>query len=1523
MPHDVLAVGDLGGAPRACGVQEGGEVACWGTAVPGGAGVVSQPNASAASGRAFLLSRVSVCVGAGFVAGLAGPDAGAGVSVVSVGGAAVLSGPLSKLWCARGRLCALRASTVTLECYNVSVAPAVGAVTLARLALPAEWTLPPLAVYWSDTMVCALLSNGTASCAPDADGSSGDGAVIAPVGPLVSLGAGGADIVCGVLAAGLSVACWRASNESRVLLPAPAPAGVFSSVCVGAAGFACGLANASGEARCWRTSSDGSSAPPALQPGATFAAPLACGLAHVCGTTVAGVTVCSGGAEAAPACPPVSAAAPPACFGLTATAVDDGRAEGISAGDVVEVAVSRPRGNCTPGAAVAFSAPLPNSWSEWVAGGVLARFVVGDASSVDIDGTRVGALEVTPTAGAPCTGPPLAGVRPLRVGGSWGPHHAPRLLRAVANDTGGAPGLSVGDTVTLTFDMQTNRVPVGAANVFSAPVGTTASTWVDAATLRLTVLSTGGAGASGATRIGALSVAVPSSLALLSRDLSSAPSNATVVVTGSWGNSIARVTGDSVDYLTTEGGQLVVFHLSSPIGSGASAIPVSVSYSDGRNTYDAKGCAFDDAGGAVTCTTAPGVGAGFAWRLETNGVVAGGGAPAVYAAPVLTGAAPSVIGTDYAGVLEFTGREFGSAAEDAVDWVDLVYPGALVASRFGTTACHVNVSQTTIHCRLVGGIRGPTALVELRIGGQSTASVSLQARRPIVTAVAVVPDGGGGAGPVARRSCAPALCTHGGDRVRINGTYFGPATTPDDGTVSVSCTPLGGGPRGGAAFVHSGCAVVVPHLVIECTTSAAGVGAGLLWEVSVLGQAADAFESHVSYAAPVLFRITGPAPAVGSVRQLEGTDLGVVLGAAAVTRVLLDGGALSLAPIAAGVNGSLDVITVAVPPGTGLGHSLSVVVGGLTSLPVAFGYAAPVVTAAGLLALDPARRRWEVLLSGVNFGGTLGDVTVTVGGAACALDAVADATVTCWAAVPVGNVTVVVGGQPSRGPSVVFNASVPVATPLLSSISSAAPAPLAGGAVLTIAGSGVVPAAPSVALVLALDAPLSVERQCAMARALRAGGASSNWCTLLAVQRGAGVVTCVTPPWPRARVSLTLVAVGLTSCAASSPYVVVCAPVVVASVTPLKLPTAGGVVFTVVGQNIEEGTAVVLGGALCITLSRNTTVLRCRSPPGAGVQVAVATVSLAYGMRVQAGLRVAYGAPRIVGVWPAVVDTAGGAVTLYGADFSSAPVVTLGDGGIATVLLTVSLEHDTVTVWVPPGVGRNMSVSLVAGGQATVAQGALAYAAPVITAFNASVGGAEYVDGASGGRVFVLGRYFGSATVSGADADVRVTLGDYVCARTTVLMDTLATCTLGAGLLVGHDMPLVLSRAGQASAPLHARVACRPGFYGGLNETCRACPPGALCVGLDADPAPQAGYARLDRAVFSACIPPGACVALPAAMTAARLAAGADAPAAYANCADGYLSAPGDVMCTVCADHWCAAPPWGARAGVLTRGALI
>ena len=211
-----------------------------------------------------------------------------------------------------------------------------------------------------------------------------------------------------------------------------------------------------------------------------------------------------------------------------AYASDASATRGISAGDTLVVqfpcAIAADRGPVNAsalGSYIRLSSSLGSDVTAvWQTASSFALTLVNTTGQLSA-ATRVGELTVTSTA---CGGAVYA------VAGSWGPYAAaPRILSAVALNTGGQPGLGVGDSVLVTMDVDTDAASVLGPHV---SLGGTIVTWVDERTWRILIVDASSAADPALTRVGAALV----SGVVRSADWTSPSGTASAVLTGSWGN---------------------------------------------------------------------------------------------------------------------------------------------------------------------------------------------------------------------------------------------------------------------------------------------------------------------------------------------------------------------------------------------------------------------------------------------------------------------------------------------------------------------------------------------------------------------------------------------------------------------------------------------------------------------------------------------------------------------------------------------------------------------------------------------------------------------------------------------------------------------------------------------------------------------------------------------------------------------------------------------------------------------------
>ena len=1086
----------------ACSIQRGSEVACWGAALATPTVLVAH-SAAALSGRAFITGATGVCVGAGYVAVVANrtlmlaaavpagsvPRSGLLVDAVPIAVTdSMANASVLVVHCAGPQLCAMLSSG-GWKCGTVTTAIDAGRVGGAA----ARWTeagaaaefltgdgVRVLHVAVLDGGACVLRLNGTVTCAARQSNY---------VGPMLSLTARG-NWTCGVAARTWNISCWHAVSPvvREISLSAQRRP---SSVCLVDDATACALlepeagrrgggGGTGGTISCWQWAQPLAPLPHLALEGAYDS--IACSAEGVCGVeSGSGLLKCVGANLTTPACPLYSAGVPNSCAGVLATAIDTGGRSGISTGDVVEVSFSRTSGNCSDGAVIprsaggaVFGADVGATDAVWAAGARALRLYLGDVSRVSVDATRIGALVVN-ISGNPCVGQ-LNFTRAVDVQGSWGPRDPPHLVRAWASESNASriPGPSVGDTIALSFDSDTNRAVLRAGDIDLAPGLVMAWVWLDHRTCVGTLIDAAGIPDPRVVRIGVLTARVLRAAALLSSDFSSGPCNTSSPVAGSWGNAVVNVQPRE---LSTAGGGPLLVVLAAPLGAGASAIPVSVALvAQGvpvTTTFQCLTCAFrEPAGDAVVCTAPIGVGSGLLPRIEALGLPGVTGARAVatfsYASPVISGVSPKELPTS-GGLVVITGREFGPAALNAVAGVQF-YHGAVLGVAppgdvFGATGCYVNVSHTAVVCNLLEA-RGAALRIALRIADQATRSAALTTRAPTISSIALVAAG----------ECMPSLCTRGGDTIRIEGENFGPTSTAARiaighpsaaAAVVVKCVADREGTPA-PTFVMRDCAVVVAHTVLLCTTPP-GYGAYLRWQVAVLDNISPStfVSQQLAYAGPAITSVVGAGDTASSVRTIAARNVPVEF--ADVVRVAIDGvRAIPISHVRNATTGD-DELRVVTPAGVGRASRVLTLSVGSQSVAYSFGYDPPSVVACGLAGVIAAAASaaggsegYRMAISGANLyggGGTASSVSVLVGTSPCEVVSWSPTLLECVTSASVGIAMVTVSDQRSVATQAsLCNASAALARPTIGSVGDGAGGlQMAGGAVLSITGSGVTP----------------------------------------------------------------------------------------------------------------------------------------------------------------------------------------------------------------------------------------------------------------------------------------------------------------------------------------------------------------------------------------------------------------------------------------------------------------------------------
>jgi hypothetical protein len=214
---------------------------------------------------------------------------------------------------------------------------------------------------------------------------------------------------------------------------------------------------------------------------------------------------------------------------------------------------------------------------------------------------------------------------------------------------------------------------------------------------------------------------------------------------------------------------------------------------------------------------------------------------------------------------------------------------------------------------------------------------------------------------------ASGASTLGGDAVRLHGDNFGPVGTVVDYAAYGHSVVAGSPPfhlttASTPVYLATSCHVSEAHRSIDCVT-AAGVGSGLAWTVSVSGQVlslcsgAGATNVSSGYGAPVIDSVvvaSTPDAGVGllsseggSVVTVTGRNFGV--GFDNAVSVTFDDVTLPLSALVDGSAGSM--IRFVAPPGSGRAKPLIIAVDGLrTATNTQLSYSPPAVT--GVFALE-------------------------------------------------------------------------------------------------------------------------------------------------------------------------------------------------------------------------------------------------------------------------------------------------------------------------------------------------------------------------------------------------------------------------------------------------------------------------------------------------------------------------------------------------------------------------------------------
>jgi hypothetical protein len=333
----------------------------------------------------------------------------------------------------------------------------------------------------------------------------------------------------------------------------------------------------------------------------------------------------------------------------------------------------------------------------------------------------------------------------------------------------------------------------------------------------------------------------------------------------------------------------------------------------------------------------------------------------------------------------------------------------------------------------------------------------------------------------------------------------------------------------------------------------------------------------------------------------------------------------------------------------------------------------------------------------------------------------------------------------------------------------------------------------------------------------------------------------------------------------------------VQAVQPQHGGTDGNFTLTVIGADFGRAGSgrVLVGGRECAVLAWSHGSINCTAPAGAGVSQAVVVST---GLRSSnADVTFSYDPPLLFTAEPLHGPTDGGTtVYITGANLGQTNLTTSVDmGGWPCTGVNVT-SSSQLKCQSPIGVGVGLPVNVTVGGQSLPAdQGRVGGLPMILFDFDAPAlsNVKPWPVNALGDNITITGANFGSQ-LTDPGGEVRVVVGDddnataaARCAGAQRDGDRSLRCSLPA-LRVGRHPVSVTAVSRSASLASNAQsglfAVCRQGFYGQDGELCRACPPGAECLGYvnewNHDPEPLPRWGQLNRSLFQPCEPGHACL---------------------------------------------------------------
>ena len=306
---------------------------------------------------------------------------------------------------------------------------------------------------------------------------------------------------------------------------------------------------------------------------------------------------------------------------------------------------------------------------------------------------------------------------------------------------------------------------------------------------------------------------------------------------------------------------------------GPAGTNITVSYTSSTSSWTPSGGKYTATSCSVTsdaaasCLSAPGVGGGLVFQVQSGSVARQISAPftgsaVAYALSTVTAALPLIVNTRATNSLNITGTNFGPAGQTdlVVRYSNAANWSSPTATIYTASGCVVAIAHTGISCSKSAEGVGVGLKFVVSIGGQTPAAPSANSisyQKPTITGIS---------GPGSSRGL-----TQGNQIVYLTGDQFGPVTAAD-----ANGSPLPGAIVPFAQYGHfrtvagvttftnqpttyttTRCLVTIAHSQMTCFT-VPGTGNLLGWAVNVATQQSNITTTLVTdYAAPFIAYYTG------------------------------------------------------------------------------------------------------------------------------------------------------------------------------------------------------------------------------------------------------------------------------------------------------------------------------------------------------------------------------------------------------------------------------------------------------------------------------------------------------------------------------------------------------------------------------------------------------------------------------------------------------------------------------------------